>query len=238
MVLRGAHPDFSTFCKSFRRLKKRNWTVNRPKLHSPRTEVNDYVNNHVAPKNTHRIPWCIHKDSRRAECAERTPPKSVISALWHKEQPHVTYTTVCKQTLNICLSQGCNSSYNHRKCSKQSQSTTKRHAPNCMPMMSPKSKNCNFRLYCNPQGYTRPSTHVDIRNPKVQRSCCLFPEQSSRDKPNTKSSKQRRRCSCSLDNLFNMRQRCLSSLPIDKTNSQKGLTTSKSTQQEIFHCCL
>jgi hypothetical protein len=35
-----------------------------------------------------------------------------------------------------------------------------------------------------------------------------------------------------------MRQRSLSSLPIDKTNSQKGLTTSKSTQQEIFHCCL
>jgi hypothetical protein len=150
----------------------------------------------------------------------------------------VSYTTVRELTFNICLCLRSNSSYNHRKCSKQNQSVTKRHTPDSMPMVSPKTKNCNFRLYSNPLRYTRPRTHVYIRNPKMLRSCCLFPEQSSRDKPNTKSSKLGRIISSSFYNLFNMRQRCFPSLPVNKPNSLKQLTTSKSTQQKIFHCCL
>lgn len=103
-------------------------------------------------------------------------------------------------------------------------------------MMSPKTKNCNFWQNSNPQRNTRPSSYINIRHPKMQRSSCLFPKLSCRNKPNTQSSYLRRIISCSFNNFFNMRLRCFSCLPINKSNSQKLQTTSKSTQQKIFYC--
>jgi hypothetical protein len=54
-----------------------------------------------------------------------------------------------------------------------------------LPVMSPKPKYCDFRQYCNPQRNTGPSPHIHIRDPKMQRSSCLFPKKSSSYKPYT-----------------------------------------------------
>lgn len=219
----------SMFCK------KRNWTINRPELHPPDTQVYNYIDNHVSPENTNGISSSSCKDCRIV-CSLNVFYQ-ITSAKRHKKLPHMTYTTIRKQSLDICLCLWCNSSNNHRKCSKQSLSTSKRHIPNNMPMMCPEPKNCDFRQNRNPQGHTRPCPHVYVRNPEMLRGCCLFPKQSCRYQPNTKSSQQRRSCSCSLDNLFNMRQRSFPCLPINKTNTLKQLATSKGTQLEIFHSC-
>lgn len=146
-------------------------------------------------------------------------------------------TTISKQSFKICLCQWRNCSNNHRKTSKKSLCISKRTSPNGMPMMSPKTKNCNFRQNCNPQRDTRPCTHVYIRNPKMQWSCGLFPKQTSCYKPNTKQQKLRRSSSCSIYLIFNMRQMSFSCSKINKAYSLKQQTTSKSTQLKIFHCC-
>ena len=222
-------------CRPLRgcRSKKREGTVNRPEQHTPNTCINNYIDNHISPKNTNRICRSVHKGAvisiTLAYCSSRT--------LRYQQLTVMTNATISKQTFNVCLSLRCNSSNNHRECSKQSLSTTKRQTPNNMPMMCPESKHCNFRQYCDPQRYTRPSSHIYIRYPKMLWSCCQFPQQSSRNKPNTQSSKQRRIISCSLYDLFNVWQRSFSSLPVDEAYSQKLLTTSKSTQQKVFHCC-
>jgi len=145
-------------------------------------------------------------------------------------------TTVCKQSFQISLCQRRNSSNDHRKSSKKCQCTSKISFPNSMPMMSPESKNRNFWQKCNPQRYTRPCSSINIRNPKMQRSCCEFPKQTCCNLPNTKQKQQRRIFSCSSSQAFNMRQICFSCLPIDKTNSLKQQTASKCAQLEIFHC--
>lgn len=219
--------------------KKRNRSVNWPKQHTPNSSVNNDIDNHVSPKYTNRISGSIHKVAGITIQLLRT---KITSALRHKKNPHMTNATISQQTFNIGLSLGCNSSNNHGECSKQNQSITVtkgiRSIPNCMPVVSPKSKHCNFRLYCNPLRYTGPCTHVNVWYPKVQRSYSLFPKQSNRNKPNTKSSKQRRIISSSLYNFFNMGQRSFSSLPINKAYPLKQLTASKSTQLKVFHSCL
>jgi hypothetical protein len=150
----------------------------------------------------------------------------------------MTHTTIGKQTFNISLGLRRNSSNNHRKCSKHSQRSSERHIPNSLPMTSPKSEYCNFRHNGNPQRHTRPRSHIYIGYPKVLRCCCLFPKQSSRNKPNTKSCKQRRIISSGAYNFFKMGLGGFACLPVNKTNSLEQLATSKRALLKIFHSCL
>ena len=210
---------------------------------SPNTEVNKNIQNHIRPENTQS------SIGRRRKNKARSRIKRTSLQIWtqeivfnafrtqgHQKQPHMTNTTIGKQTLQCSLCLRRNSSNNHRSSSKKSQCTSKGTSPNSMPMMSPKSKNCNFRLKSNPQRYTRPCTLVNIRNPKMQRCCCLFPKKSCRNKPNSKGKKLRRFTLSSLKKIFERNQICFTCMPINKTNSLKQQTTSKSTQQKVFHC--
>jgi hypothetical protein len=104
-------------------------------------------------------------------------------------------------------------------------------------MSSPKPLNSNFWYKCNPQRYTRPCTHIYIRYPKMKRCYCLFPKKSNRNKPNTKCCRLSWSISCSFTKPFNMRQRCFTNFPINKTNTLKSKTTSKCTLQKIFYSC-
>lgn len=221
--------------------KKRNRSVNRPKQHTPNSSVNNDIDNHVSPKHTNRISGMCSNSKKGIGMPFLLLCIKITSALRHQKNSHMSNATIRQQTFNIGLSLGCNSSNNHGECSKQDQSITItkgiRSIPNSMPVMCPKSKHCNFRLYCNPLRYTGPCPHIHIRYPKMQRSYGLFPKQSNRNQPNTKRSEQRRIISSSLYNFFNMGQRSFSSLPINEAYSLKQLTTSKSTQLKVFHCC-
>lgn len=212
----------------------RKWAINRPKQLTPDTDINDNINNEICPQYTDRI--SCHKQFRKTSNfyfrANLRP-----STLRNKNQTKVPDTTISEQSFDVCLCLRSNSSNNHRKCSEQNLSISKRHTPNSVPVMGPKAQNCNFWLNSNPQRYTRPCTHINIRNPKVQRSCRLFPKQSCRNKPDTKRCQLRRIIYSPFQNIFNMRQRSFSCLPINKTNPLKQQTTSKSTQQKILHCC-
>jgi hypothetical protein len=201
--------------------KRRNWSIGWPQQQTPGTKINNNINEYICPKNLST--W-----SNR--------PYSIISyTLRHKENSYVTNTTIRKQTFNIFLCQRCNSSYNYRKCSKQRKIFSKKRTPKPHPMRSPKSENCNFWQKCNPLGYTRPCSHIYIRDPKMQRGYCLFPKLSNRNKPYTNSTRQRPCISCSFTKSFNMRLRSFTNFPINKTNTLKSKTTSKSTLQKIFY---
>ena len=194
------------------------WNIHWPLHLGPYTNINNNINDKISPHNSKRV------------C-------TIASALRNQQKAIVTNATIRKLSFDISLGQRCNSTYNHRKCSKQNLGVPERSTPNCMPMMSPKTKNSNFRLYCNPQRHTRPCPHINIWHPEMLRSGCQLPKLSSRNKPNSESSELRRVISSSFYNLFNMRLRSFSSLPINESYSQKQLTTSKGTLQEVFHCC-
>lgn len=206
---------------------------------SPNTKIHKNVKNHVCPQNTNCCMTCFKNSFRRRNVFKRKKTSSRISrrrTQGHKKQPHMSNTTICKQTFQICLCQGGNSSNNHRNSSKKGKSISKMKTPNFMPVMSPKTKNRNFRQNCNPQRNNRPCSLVNIRNPEMQGGGSLFPKQSNSYKPNSKRQPQRRFKSCSFSQIFNMRQICFSGLPVEKTYTQKQQNASKSTQQKIFHC--
>lgn len=146
-------------------------------------------------------------------------------------------TTISKQTFLGCLCQGSQCSNNHRKNPKKSQSISKGPYPQIVPMMCPKPKNSNFRQHCNPQRYTRPSSHVYIRNPEMQGGSRLLPKKTHCYKPNSLKHKQGWFSLSPKCLPFNMANCCFSSLPIKKTNSLQKQTTPKCTKQEIFHRC-
>lgn len=195
-----------------------------PHNQCPHSKVHDCIKNHVSPQRTNSI-GCINPRSRS------------VCTQWHQKQSHVSNTTIGQQTFKIGLRQRCQCSNSHGKNPKEPQSIRKAVNPQVLPVMSPKSKNSNFRQYCNPQTYARPSTHIHIRNPKMQRCCRLFPKKSHGYKPYTKHLKQTRFSFCASRLPFNMRNCCFPGLPIKQSNSLKQQTTPKSTQLEIFHGC-
>lgn len=118
---------------------------------TPNTEINDNIENYVTPENTNTyVMRSKHRISKQS-----IKSKFQIHSFWgtlrHKKQSHMPNTTISKQSFQICLSLWCNCPNNHRKSSKECQSTSKISSPNSLPMMSPKSEYGNFRLHCNPK---------------------------------------------------------------------------------------
>lgn len=204
---------------------------------TPNTKIHSHVKNHVSPKNSNTDMKRTHhfRILKLSIKGESFQIHTFLNTQRQKKLSHMSNTTVCKQSFQMSLRLWCNCSNNHRKSSKKSQSTSKISRPNSLPMMSPKSKNRNFRLHSNPKRYRRPSSLINIRDPKMKGSCCQFPKQTSAYQPNPQCQKQRRFASCSVYLIFKMRKISLSCLPIDKTNSLKQQTTSKRTLLKVFY---
>lgn len=169
---------------------------------------------------------------------QRTNPRESRPTLRHQQKPHMPDTTVCKQSFLACLSLRSQRSNNHGKVPKHCLCASKRSTPQCLPMMGPETEHCNFWLNCNPQRNACPPSSIHVRNPKMQRCCCLFPLKTHCYKPNSKLLKQRWFCCSPKNQVFNARKSCFTGLPIDKANSQLQQTTPKCTQLEVFHSCL
>lgn len=137
----------------FRRRSVRTSHWNKKK--SPNPEIDHNVNKHMSP--------------------HRSNTGHPRTAQGHQQQTHVSDTTICQQSLKVCLSLGRLCPNNHREVPKKSLRTPKGCTPLRMPVTCPKAKNSNFWLHCNPQGHTSPCSSVHIWNPKMQRSRCLFP---------------------------------------------------------------
>lgn len=210
-----------------------------PHKQSPSPKINDDVNKHMSPLCTN----CILRMSSRSQilfCSIyriRLPPSRSRSTQRHQKLSHMSNTTISQQTFQACLCLRSQRSNNHRKSPKLCLCITKRIYPLLMPMMCPESQHCNFRQYSNPLRYTRPCSHINIRNPEVKRSCCQFPKKTHSYKPNSLLQKQRRFSLCPKSQIFNVRNICFSCLPIDKTNTLLQQTTPKSTQLKVFHSC-
>lgn len=186
---------------------------------SPNSKINHNVNKHVSP-----------------QCANGRVSRSTLR---HQQQSHVTNTTVRKLSFQTCLSLRGQRTNNHGKGSKQCLClcTSKRCTEQCLPMMGPEPKNCNFWLNCDPLRYTRPPASVHIGNPKMQWCCCLFPLKAHCYQPNSQLQKQRRLSCCAKHHVFNASDRGFSGLPVDKANSLQQNRTPKCTQLKVFHCC-
>jgi len=134
----------------------------------------------------------IYNNIKKHMCPKRI--YCTRTRLWNKKLSHVSNTALSKKTFRLALCQRSQCSNNHRKIPKQSCCTAKIPNPQFMPMMCPKTKYINFRQNWNPLRYTRPSSHRNIWNPKIQRNSSLLPKETSCYKPNSKQYEYRRFC--------------------------------------------
>jgi len=243
LILSFQIPNILRSCRfpssSRRLLRTSHW----PHKQSPSPEINDNVDKHMSPLCTN----CILRMSCGSQillpilfcsCTTHLPSGYRSRPTQrHQKLSHMSNTTICQQTFLPCLCLRSQRSNNHRKSPKQHLGIPKGNHPLLMPMMCPESQNCNFRQYSNPLRNTRPRSHINIRNPKVKRSCCLFPKKTHSNKPNSLLQKQRRFSLCPESQIFNVRKCRFSCLPVNKSNTLLQLTTPKSTQLKVFHSC-